>query len=78
MKKVIVIAVFAASGFLFISCSTDREEVESATQKQNEVLFLKQNEGLYSKKTDSIPITKNTSLTEGPGDDPIIIPPPKP
>ena len=78
MKKIIFIAVLAASGLVFVSCSTDTAGFENTSLKQKEVL-LKQEDGVYSRVGDSIPVTTATTepvLVEGPGDG--TIPPKKP
>jgi hypothetical protein len=78
MKKFIFIAALTASGLVFVSCSTDTAEFENGSSKQKEVL-LKQENGVYSRVGDSIPIISNLQTTvDGPGDDHILINPPKP
>jgi hypothetical protein len=77
MKKIVLMAVFAASGLVFVSC--DSGEIESATT-QSKVASL-QKEMDYNKITvtvgDTIPANvPTTNLTNGPGDDVIIITPP--
>lgn len=74
MKKFIIIFVFALSGSVFISCSVDAEELENSSKKQKAVLVPKQYKMLFSKEGDSISALPNYYLTEGPGDDPIIVP----
>lgn len=74
MKKFILIAVFTVSGLVFVSCSADADELENEKGSQIELVSLKQNEGLFAKEGDTINIDPN--LQEGPGDDPIIVPPP--
>jgi archaellum component FlaF (FlaF/FlaG flagellin family) len=75
MKKIIFIAVFTVSGLVFVSCSTDTEGLENASQNKKELVSPKQNDGLFSREGDTIPMT-NTTM-EGPGDDVIPIKPPK-
>lgn len=78
MKKLIYFAVCTVSGFLFVSCSAETEGTESSTTNQKSTLFQKQNQGFTSRATDSIPDAENSAVKEGPGDVPIVIPPPKP
>lgn len=75
MKKFVFIAVFAASGLVFVSCDSDA--IGSATpQFKNASIQKEENNNIASKIGDSIP---TTNLVEGPGDDVIIItPPPRP
>ena len=75
MKKFIFITVFTVSGLVFVSCSADTEGLENVTKNQKELVVSKQNDVLFSKEGDSIPSLSNSYLTEGPGDDPIVIPP---
>lgn len=68
MKKIVLLAAFAALGLVGVSCTSDDNQIEDAPKKVvkseiNEVTLL-------LKEGDSIP--------EGPGDDPIIVPPPPP
>jgi hypothetical protein len=79
MKKIVLMAVFAASGLVFVSC--DSGEIESATRQSKGASLQK--EMNYNKITvkieDTIPTPiPVTNLTDGPGDDVIIITPPPP
>lgn len=76
MKKfIITITVFALFGCVFTSCSVDAEELENSSKNQKVVLVPKQHKMLFSKEGDSISALPNYYLTEGPGDDPIVVPP---
>jgi hypothetical protein len=75
MKKFVFIAVFAASGLVFVSCDSDA--IGSATpQFEKSSIEKKKNSSMASKEGDTIPTTNTVG---GPGDDVIIItPPPRP
>lgn len=75
MKKFIIITVFALLGCVFTSCSVDAEELENSSKNQKVVLVPKQHKILFSKEWDSISALPNNYFTEGPGDDPIVVPP---
>jgi hypothetical protein len=77
MKKFIFIAVLTATGLVFVSCSTDTAEFENESFKQKKVL-LKQENLIYSRVEDSITTSNLQATIDGPGDDLIIIKPPKP
>jgi hypothetical protein len=75
MKKIFFIAAFAVSGLVMVSC--DADAVDSTTAQSKE--FAIQKETLKSMEKDSISVlnTNTASASEGPGDDVIIIHPPK-
>lgn len=66
MKKLILSAAFAVLGFAVVSCSSDDNEMKNAPKKVVEI--ANNDSSLFLKEGDS--------LAEGPGDDPIIVPPP--
>lgn len=73
MKKIVVLAAFAVMGVAVVSCSSDDNEIqnlESANDFNTET-------AVYAEAArDSVPET-TIPPDEGPGDDPIIILPPK-
>jgi len=73
MKNLIFIAVFTATGLVMVSC--DKESLVDATPQVNKLeKVAKYN--TFSREGDSIVI--QTTTTPGPGDDVVIITPPKP
>jgi len=66
MKNKFSLATLIAMGLMTISCTTDTEEVNSTSQKQND--------GVYAKTTDSITKTPPTIFATDDG----VIPPIKP
>jgi hypothetical protein len=76
MNKFIFIAVFTVSGLVFVSCSADTESLENASQNQKILVSPKQNDRSFSREGDSVTTLTKPDLPEGPGDDPILIPPP--
>ncbi|MFV8341039.1 hypothetical protein [Flavobacterium sp. XS2P39] len=75
MKKNVFIAVFAVSGLVFVSCTADTEGLENTTQNQKELVLSQEKDELFSREDDSITVTI-PDLPQGPGDDPIVVPPP--
>lgn len=75
MKKNVFIAVFTVSGLVFVSCSADTEGLENTTQNQKELVLSQQKNELFSREGDSITVTI-PDFPQGPGDDPIVVPPP--
>lgn len=79
MKKIIVIGLFTLSGFVFVSCTADAEEIEIPNHQQKGVVFLNQNDGLYLREGDSIPAATATAVPPViDGVDDGVIPPKKP
>ena len=68
MKKIVLLAAFAALGMAGTSCTSDDNQIEGVPGKvvKSEIV----EETVLLKEGDSIP--------EGPGDDQIIVPPPPP
>ena len=75
MKNSIFMAVLSA-GLTLASCSTEADGITEVSAKQNNVVAKIKDQNLYSKVGDTLP-TPVTSNTQGPGDDVIIITPPK-
>ncbi|MBG6062231.1 hypothetical protein IWX83_002027 [Flavobacterium sp. CG_9.1] len=75
MKKIFFIAAFTVSGLVMVSC--DADAIDSTTAQSKE--FAIQKEKLKSMENDSISIvnTSTVNASEGPGDEIIIITPPK-
>ncbi|OAB25199.1 hypothetical protein SAMN05444395_101154 [Flavobacterium fryxellicola] len=75
MKKIFFIAAFAVSGLVIVSC--DADAIDSTTAQSKE--FAIQKENLKSMENDSISIvnTSTVNASKGPGDEIIIITPPK-
>ena len=74
MRNFVYAAVFAALGFNMTSCDVDGLESENPTtvKKMNQSEFM-----VSAKEGDTIFPELNTNDTDpGPGDDPIIVPPP--
>lgn len=71
MKKIFFIAALAVSGLVMVSCDADM--VERATPQSKG--FSTQKENL--KPTDTLVKTSPTCASDGPGDEIIIITPPK-
>lgn len=68
MKKAFLLAAFAVLGLVVVSCSADDNATENMPRK-----FIKvdlNDQSVFLKGEDTLP--------EGPGDDPIIVPPPPP
>lgn len=76
MKKIVFIAVFTVSGLVFVSCTADTEGLENTAQNQKELVLSQQNDGLFSIEGDSITTMPIPDMPQGPGDDPIVVPPP--
>jgi hypothetical protein len=75
MKKIFFTAAVVVSGLVMVSCEADA--IHSAIPQAKD--FRVQTKGLEFKETDTIPMLNiSTSMTsDGPGDDVIIITPPK-
>lgn len=78
MKKIVLLAAFAVVGFSEVSCSTD--DNEAVNSSVTNPIVINSNE-LFSRESDTISVidTVNTTTTQtipGPGDEPIIVPPP--
>ncbi|WP_016990232.1 hypothetical protein [Flavobacterium sp. ACAM 123] len=75
MKKIFFIAAFAVSGLVMGSC--DADAIDSTTAQSKE--FAIQKENLKSMERDSISVlnTSTVNASEDPGDEIIIITPPK-
>ncbi|MES2545635.1 MAG: hypothetical protein V4548_12170 [Bacteroidota bacterium] len=70
----------AVTGLGFVSCSTDSAELETTSFKKNEAVFSKENNGFQARLGDSILPRIGVGVSvqiNGPGDNPIIIMPPK-
>lgn len=73
MKKIVVLAAFAVMGVAVVSCSSDDNEI----QNLGSVNDFNTETAIYTEAArDSVPVT-TIPPGEGPGDDPIIILPPK-
>jgi hypothetical protein len=76
MKKIFFIAAFAVSGLvMMVSC--DADAIDSATSQAKEFAIQKENPKSMENGSISILNTSTASANEGPGDDVIIIHPPK-
>ena len=73
MKNSIFMAVLTA-GLTLASCSTEADGVTEVSAKQNDVVAKIKEQNLYSKLGDTLQLSTST---QGPGDDVIIITPPK-
>jgi len=73
MKKLVFIAVFTVTGLMVVSC--DKESLVEATPQVNKLQKAKV-ENSFARQVDSIAV--QTTTTPGPGDDVVIITPPKP
>ena len=75
MKKIFFIAAVAVSGLVMVSC--DAHSIDSAAPQAND--FGAQRKGLKFNESDTSPLSNTSSpmATEGPGDEIIIITPPK-
>lgn len=78
MKKIVLLAAFAVVGFSVVSCSSDDSESVNVRDNTKKTVF--NGNALFSREGDTISTidTINTVITQtaGPGDDPIIVPPP--
>lgn len=73
MKKALLLAVFAAMGTAVVSCSSDDNENQNSGIAND----FNTETAIYAEAArDSVPVT-TIPPSEGPGDDPIIILPPK-
>lgn len=76
MKKILLLAAFAVVGSTVISCSADDNEMGKTSVKRNgfatETAFLREGDTITVDDT----LTTNQVGDPGPGDDPIIVPPP--
>lgn len=75
MKKTFLLTAFAVLGLVAISCSSDDNENMNNLEKSNA------DTSVFSREGDSINVVDTTTVTTqvsdpGPGDDPIIVPPP--
>lgn len=73
MKKIIFAVLGTASGLLAMSC--DVESLNDKSFRTNEVKAATEN--LDLQKSDSIPQNSGTTSSDGPGDQTLIIIPPK-
>lgn len=74
MKKFVLIAVFSASGLVFVSC--DSSAIESGTPQLKVLSIAKYgNSNVASKERDTVTATNQVA---GPGDEVVPIKPPKP
>lgn len=73
MKKLIYVAVFTASGFVMVSCDADSMEDATGVAK---VTTVSQEFMVAAKEGDTIILPTTNDTDPGPGDDPIIVPPP--
>lgn len=62
------------AGLTLASCSTEADGVTEVSAKQNDVVAKIKEQNLYSKLGDTLQLSTST---QGPGDDVIIITPPK-
>ena len=75
MKKIFFIAAFAVSGLVIVSC--DADAIDSTTSQAKEYTIQKENPKSMGNGSISILNTSTASANGGPGDDVIIIHPPK-
>lgn len=74
MKKLIYVAVFTVSGLVMVSCDADSmEDVAGAAPKATTVT---QEFMVIAREGDTIFLPTTNDTDPGPGDDPIIVPPP--
>ncbi|MGX7666057.1 hypothetical protein [Flavobacterium pedocola] len=75
MKRVFLLAAFAVLGFAVVSCSSDDNEIVNPSkrnlEKENNFMRLSSQGGIIP----SVNIVQRDTVN-GPGDDPIIVPPP--
>ena len=74
MKKLIYVAVFTVSGLVMVSC--DADSMEDATGAAPKVTTVSQEFMGTAKEGDTIILPTTNDTDPGPGDDPIIVPPP--
>jgi hypothetical protein len=75
MKKIFFIAAFAVSGLVMVSC--DADAIDSTTSQAKEFAIKKENPKSMENGSISVLNTSTASANGGPGDDVIIIHPPK-
>ncbi|SDG94597.1 hypothetical protein SAMN04488062_103166 [Flavobacterium omnivorum] len=75
MKKIFFTAAFAVSGLVMVSC--DADAIDSTTSQAKEYAIQKENPKSMGNGSISILNTSTASANGGPGDDVIIIHPPK-
>ena len=75
MKKIFFTAAFAVSGLVIVSC--DADAIDSTTSQAKEFAIQKENPKSMENGSISVLNTSTASANGGPGDDVIIIHPPK-
>lgn len=75
MKKIFFTAAFAVSGLVMVSC--DADAIDSTTSQAKEFAIQKENPKSMENGSISVLNTSTASANGGPGDDVIIIHPPK-
>jgi hypothetical protein len=75
MKKIFFIAAFAVSGLVMVSC--DADAIDSTTSQAKEFAIKKENPKSMENGSISVLNTSTAIANGGPGDDVIIIHPPK-
>ncbi|MBC7749182.1 MAG: hypothetical protein H7Z76_11525 [Methylotenera sp.] len=75
MKKIFFTAAFAVSGLVMVSC--DADAIDSTTSQAKEYAIQKENPKSMENGSISVLNTSTASANGGPGDDVIIIHPPK-
>ena len=75
MKKIFFTAAFAVSGLVIVSC--DADAIDSTTSQAKEFAIQKENPKSVENSSISVLNTSTASANGGPGDDVIIIHPPK-
>lgn len=75
MKKIFFTAAIAVSGLVMVSC--DADAIDSATTQSKEFETRKENLKSKDNSAISLPNISADAESEGPGDDVIIITPPK-
>lgn len=75
MKKIFFTAAFAVSGLVIVSC--DADAIDSTTSQAKEFAIQKENPKSMENGSISVLNTSTAGANGGPGDDVIIIHPPK-
>ena len=75
MKKIFFTAAFAVSGLVMVSC--DADAIDSTTSQAKELAIQKENPKSMENGSISVLNTSTATANGGPGDDVIIIHPPK-